>query len=273
MPQRAPKWIIVVVGIIGCLWLLPIVGIVATSFQTPQAIARGWWRFNENELTLNAWQQVWQNYPLANSLWVSAKVTFLATALTMITAPAAAYVFHYLKFPLRRTTLIIIINAFVLPQQVVIIPLFQLWREAGLLDNIAAVIIPYVGLSYAWAIFLVKSFLEDFPKELIEAAKVDGCGPVTTFTHVVLPNLISPIFACGILQFLWCWNSLLLPMLFLRNEVTLTVLLARISGTYDPNLDQQAVAAIVTAVVPLIIFLLFQKQFAAGNRVSSGGKE
>ncbi len=143
----------------------------------------------------------------------------------------------------------------------------------GLLNSLPAVVIPFVGLSYAWAIFLVKSFLEDFPKELIEAARIDGCGPISTFTRVVLPNLVSPIAAAGILQFLWCWNTLLLPMLFLRNDISLTVLLARIAGTYDPNLDQQAVAAIITAVVPLLVFIVFQKQFAAGSRVSSGGKE
>lgn len=273
MVYSAPRWIILLVGAIGCLWIVPIIGIVVTSFQTPDSIARGWWHFSQNEWTLNAWRSVWQNYPLAESFWVSAKVTLLATVLTMVTAPAAAYVFHYLRFPLRRPVLILIINAFVLPQQVVIIPMFRLWRDLGLLDNIAAVIIPFVGLSYAWSIFLVKSFLEDFPRELIEAARIDGCGPISTFTKVILPNLLSPIAACGILQFLWCWNSLLLPMLFLRGDVTLTVLLARIAGTYDPNIDQQAVAAIVTAAIPLLVFVLFQKQFAAGNQATSGGKE
>jgi ABC-type glycerol-3-phosphate transport system permease component len=188
MPYPAPKWIIIVVGLIGCLWIVPIIGIVATSLQSPDALAGGWWHFSENDFTLNAWRMVWKNYPLASSLWVSAKVTLLATVLTMLTAPAAAYAFHYLQFPLRRATLIIIINAFVLPQQVVIIPVFRLWREAGLLDNIAAVIIPCVGLSYAWSIFLVKSFLEDFPKDLIEAARIDGCGPINTFTRVILPS-------------------------------------------------------------------------------------
>lgn len=273
MMHRPPLWIIALVGVIACIWIVPIIGIVATSVQSPESIARGWWHFSENQFTLDAWKKVWSEYPLANSFWVSTKVTLIATVLTMVTAPAAAYAFHYLRFPLRRATLILVINAFVLPQQVVIIPLFRLWREMGMLDNISAVIIPYVGLSYAWSVFLVKSFLEDFPRDLIDAARVDGCGPISTFTRVVLPNLISPIFACGILQFLWCWNSLLLPMLFLRNDVTLTVLLARISGTYDPNIDQQAVAAIVTAVVPLLVFILFQRQFQAGNRVSSGGKE
>ena len=77
-------------------------------------------------------------------------------------------------------------------------------------------LIPYIGLSFAWSIFLVKNFLEDFPKELIEAARVDGCGPMSTFFHVVLPNIRTPIFAVGILQFLWTWNALLLPMLYLQ---------------------------------------------------------
>ncbi|WP_138467018.1 carbohydrate ABC transporter permease [Poseidonocella sp. HB161398] len=273
MPVTPPKWIIALVGAIGLLWIVPLIGVALTSLQTPEAIARGWWNLGNADFTLDAWTRVWTEYPIAASLWSSVKLTAIATVLTMLTAPAAAYAFHYLRFPLRRGTLILVINAFVLPQQVVIIPLFQLWRDMGLIGNVAAVIVPYVGLSYAWAVFLVKSFLEDFPKELIEAARIDGCGPVGTFFRIVLPNLVSPISACAILQFLWCWNSLLLPMLFLREDVPLTVMLARIAGQYDPNVNMQSAAAIVTAFVPLCVFILFQKQFAAGNQVSGGGKE
>ena len=96
----------------------------------------------------------------------------------MLLTPVAAYAFHFLKFRFRRLLLIIIINAFVLPQQVVVIPLFQLWRDLGSSTTSSPVLIPYVGLSFAWSIFLVKNFLEDFPKELIEAARIDGCGPI-----------------------------------------------------------------------------------------------
>jgi ABC-type glycerol-3-phosphate transport system permease component len=191
----------------------------------------------------------------------------------MLLTPAAAYAFHFLKFPFRRVLLIIIINAFVLPQQVVIIPLFQLWRELGLIDNILAVLIPYVGLSFAWSIFLVKNFLEDFPKELIEAAKIDGCSPLATLWNVVLPNILAPVFAVGILQFLYCWNTLLLPMLYLRTTIPLPVLLTRVSGTYDVNWDLRSVAAIVTTVVPLLVFLVFQRQFASGALSRTGNKE
>ena len=173
----------------------------------------------------------------------------------------------------RRRLLIIIINAFVLPQQVVIIPLFQLWRDLGLLDNFASVLIPYVGLSFAWSIFLVKNFLEDFPRELVEAGRIDGCGPLRIFWHIVLPNSLAPVAAVGILQFLWTWNALLLPMLYLRSDVPLPVLLTRVAGTYELNWDLRSVAAIVTTIVPLLIFLIFQRQFAAGSENRTGAKE
>ena len=130
-----------------------------------------------------------------------------------------------------------------------------------------------MGLSFAWSIFLVKNFLEDFPRELIEASKIDGCGPFATFFHVVLPNAKAPICAVGILQFLWTWNALLLPLLFLRSRVPLPVVFAQISGTFDSNWNQRAVAAIVTTLVPLVIFILFQRQFAAGSMSRSGNKE
>ncbi|EKJ94787.1 ABC transporter permease [Bradyrhizobium lupini HPC(L)] len=191
----------------------------------------------------------------------------------MVLAPAAAFAFQFLKFPGRRVLLLIVVNSFVLPQQVVIIPLFALWKELGMIDNLLAVVIPYVGLSFAWAVFLVKNFFDDFPMELIEASRIDGCTPLKTFAHVVLPNSVTPMAAIGILQFLWCWNSMLLPMLYLRTDLPLTVLLARIAGSFEPNLDQQAVAAIVTTALPLLVFIVCQRFFVMGSKNRSGGKE
>lgn len=101
---------------------------------------------------------------------------------------------------------------------------------------------------------------------------VDGCGPIKRFFHIVLPNTLTPVAAVGILQFLWTWNGLLLPVVFLRSEIPLTALLARIQGVYDRNWDQVAVVAIVTMIVPLMVFILFQKFFTAGASVRTGTK-
>ncbi len=273
MIGRTPYWIVILVGVIACVWVVPVLGIVVTSIRPSSEVALGWWRLDEVSFTLDAWIRVWSEYPLAHAFWVTGLLAALATAGTMLLTPAAAYAFHFLKFPFRRVLLIIIINAFVLPQQVVVIPLFILWRDLKMIDNFAAVLIPYVGLSFAWSIFLVKNFLEDFPKELIEAAKIDGCGPISTLRHVVMPNATSPIYAVGVLQFLWSWNALLLPMLYLRTNIPLPVLLTKVSGTYESNWDLRSVAAIVTTVVPLLVFIIFQRQFAAGSQTRSGAKE
>jgi ABC-type glycerol-3-phosphate transport system permease component len=273
MIGRAPRWPIIIVGIVAFIWIIPIVGIVMTSIRPLAETSRGWWRLDEFTLTFSAWQRVWDAYPLAPAFATTAFLAAVATIGTMLLTPAAAYAFHFLKFPFRRLLLIIIINAFVLPQQVVIIPLFQLWRDLGLIDNFLSVLIPYVGLSFAWSIFLVKNFLEDFPGELAEASRIDGAGPLQTFWYIVLPNCLSPIFAVGILQFLWTWNALLLPMLYLRSSVPLPVILARINGTYELNWDLQSVAAIVTTSVPLVIFLVFQRYFALGSQTRAGAKE
>lgn len=273
MIGRAPRWPVLVMGLIALIWIVPLVGLVAMSVRPLDEIALGWWRLDKLSFTLSAWQRVWSEYPVADALWTTAFLAAVSTVLTMLLTPAAAYAFHFLRFRFRRVLLILIINAFVLPQQVVVIPLFRLWREMGLIDNFASVIIPYVGLSFAWSIFLVKNFLEDFPKDLIEAARIDGCGPLATFRFVVLPNALSPVFAVGILQFLWTWNALLLPLLYLRTHVPLPVVLARVAGTYDLNWDLRAVAAIITTSVPLVVFLIFQRQFASGSQATTGGKE
>ncbi len=273
MIGKAPRWVPILVGGISVLWIVPLLGIVITSIRPVTDTVLGWWRMDHVELTLRAWFSVWSKYPLANGFWVSVQLAGIATIGSMLLTPAAAYAFHFLKFPFRRTLLIIIINAFVLPQQVVVIPLFTLWRQMGLIDNPLSVLIPYVGLSFAWSIFLVKNFLEDFPHELIEAGRIDGTGPVSTFFHIVLPNSLAPIFAVGILQFLFCWNALLIPLLFLRTSAPLPVVFAQIAGQFDPNWDLRAVAAIVTTIVPLIVFLVFQRQFAGGALATSGSKE
>jgi ABC-type glycerol-3-phosphate transport system permease component len=272
MKTASSRWATVLVSLVAIIWAVPLAGVVVTSIRPAGEAAFGWWTTAPFTLTLDAWRSVWARYPLLESFWVTLKLAGLSTLSTMLLTPAAAYAFHFLRFPLRRVMLVIIVNAFVLPPQVVILPLFQLWREWGLIDHIAAVLIPYVGLSFAWSIVVVKHFLEDFPADLIEAARIDGCGPIAVFRHVVLPNSLASIGAVGILQFLWTWNALLLPLLYLRSQTPLPVTFARIAGTFDGNWNLRAVAAIVTAIVPLVVFIVFQRQLSGGAMRQSSSK-
>jgi ABC-type glycerol-3-phosphate transport system permease component len=273
MIQASSRWATALVSLVAFVWIVPIIGIVITSLRPADQAALGWWTTGQFTLTLDAWRSVWTRYPLLDAVWVTLKLSGGATLATMLLTPAAAYAFHFLRFPLRRTMLVIIVGTFVLPQQVVIIPLFRVWREWGLIDNILSVLIPYVGLSFAWSILVAKHFLEAFPRELTEAARIDGCGPLAVFAHIVLPNTLASTGAVGTLQFLWTWNAFLLPLLYLRSQIPLPVAFARIAGVYDANWNLRAVAAIITAIVPLVIFIVFQRQFSSGALSRSGIKE
>jgi ABC-type glycerol-3-phosphate transport system permease component len=273
MKHASSRWAAALVSLVAFIWIVPIIGIVITSLRPVDEAALGWWTTSKITPTLEAWRSVWTQYPLLDAFWVTLKLAGISTIATMLLTPAAAYAFHFLRFPLRRTILIIIVDAFVLPQQVVIIPLFQLWRDWGLIDNVLSVLIPYVGLSFAWSIVLLKNFLEKFPRELVEAARIDGCGPLAVFGRVVLPNTLDSICAVGVLQLLWTWNSLLLPLLYLRSQIPLPVAFARIAGTYDANWNLRAAAAIITAIVPLMVFIIFQRQIARGALSRSGSKD
>jgi alpha-glucoside transport system permease protein len=269
---KPPTWPILVIGIVSLIWVVPLIGIVATSLRPESETIQGWWRINEFTLTFDAWRSVWVNYPLGKAFLNSVLIASISAAGSVLLAPMGAYAYQFLNFPGKKVTFLLLVNAFVIPNQVVIIPLFILWRKLGLVDNIFAVIIPSTALSMAWAVFLVKNYLTDFPRSLIDAAQIDGCGHIRTFWSVVLPNALTPMAAVGILQFMWTWNSLLLPMLFLRDNIPLPVLLNRIKGTYEPNWDQVAVATIITIAVPLLVFLVFQKYFAAGAGNQAGQK-
>ena len=140
------------------------------SIRPEAEITSGWWVLDPFTFTLDAWVEVWTTYPLGRAFLNSLLIALFATVLPVLFAPAAAYAFHYLKFPFSKVLLLILVNAFVVPNQVVIIPLFKLWRELGLIDNYLSVVIPFVGLSFAWAVLLVKNFLRNFPRSLIDAA-------------------------------------------------------------------------------------------------------
>ncbi|MGF6771843.1 ABC-type glycerol-3-phosphate transport system permease component [Paraburkholderia sp. GAS199] len=272
MKDASSRWATAIVSVVALIWAVPIIGIVVTSLRPMNEAVLGWWTTSQFTLTLDAWRSVLTRYPLVEAFWVSLKLAGISTIMTALLTPAAAYAFQFLRFPLRRTILVVIFTTFALPQQVVIIPLFRLWREMGLIDHIASILIPYVGLSFAWSIVVVKNFLRGFPRDLIEAARIDGCGPIAMFFYIVLPNTLASISAIAILQFLWSWNSLLLPLLYLRTQIPLPVAFARIAGTYDPNWNLRAAAAIITAIAPLTIFIIFQRQFARGALSRSGSE-
>jgi ABC-type glycerol-3-phosphate transport system permease component len=107
MIGRAPRWAILIMGLIALIWIIPLFGIVVMSLRPVAETSLGWWRLDSLTLTLSAWERVWDRYPLADAFWTTAVLAGTATFLTMLLTPAAADAFPFLKFRFRRLLLII----------------------------------------------------------------------------------------------------------------------------------------------------------------------
>jgi alpha-glucoside transport system permease protein len=171
-----------------------------------------------------------------------------------------------MKFPLRDTLFVAVFALQIVPIQVTLIPLLQLYVKSDLAGTFWAVWISHTIFALPLAVFLLHNFMKDVPAELIEAARVDGAGHVTIFFKVMLPLIVPAIAAFGIFQFLWVWNDLLVSLTFASKvEIApLTVRVAELSGTEGTSWQLLAPGAFIAIIVPLVVFLALQRYFVRG---------
>lgn len=270
---KPQKWPLVILSILALLWIIPVFGVILMAFRPEKEIISGWWRLSPFTFTLNAWKEVWTKFDLLPAIFSSMFISAISTFFCVVLTASAAFAYKYLNFYGKKLTLLLYIVSYVMPQQVMLIPLLVLYRKIGLVNTFSSVLIPFIGGSFAWSIYMMIGYLDSFPKELIEAANIDGSKNIMTFSKIFLPNVGTPLSAVAILQFMWTWNSLLLPMMFMRKNIPLTVLLSRIQGSTEPNWDLLAVATIITTIIPLLFFIYNQKYFVSGSMTGSGVKE
>ncbi len=153
-----------------------------------------------------------------------------------------------------------------MPIQVTLIPLLTLFVDAGLSGTFWPIWIAHTIFGLPLAIFLMHNFMRELPSELVEAAKVDGAGPLTIFFRIMLPLMVPAIAAFAIFQFLWVWNDLLVGLTFGASpEVApLTVRVAALAGSYGSQWQLLSAGAFISMFVPLLVFFAFQRFFVRG---------
>ena len=265
---RSPTHIIL--GLIGLVWLVPSVGLLITSFR-PSADMRatGWWTvLLEPRFTLANYERVFSAEGMGGAFLNSLFITIPSTVLPLFIASMAAYALAWVKFPLRDTTFLIIVAMLLVPVQIGFIPLVTAYRESstGLLTNYGAVWLAHTAYALPFGIFLLRNFFITLPKDLIEAARIDGASNVAIFRTIVVPLSVPAIAALGIFQFLWVWNDLLMALVYAqRNAIQpMTVKVTQLLGTYATEWSLLAAAAFVIMVVPLIVFISLQRFFVQG---------
>jgi alpha-glucoside transport system permease protein len=272
--------------IIAVLWTIPTFGLLVSSIRPEKDINQsGWWTFFANpNITLDNYLQVLfagsgTNPPLFQFFFNSFALTIPAVIFPITLALFAAYALAWFNFRGKDTIFFIIFGLQVVPLQLTLVPLLQLFAKGLVIGD--TVIIPDLGITGTFlpiwiahtifglplAVFLLHNFLSQIPKELIEAARVDGANWFTLFSKIVLPLSVPAIASFSIFQFLWVWNDLLVGLTFgggVKQVAPMTVRIAEMVGSRGSGWELLTAGAFVSMIVPLIVFFALQRYFVRG---------
>jgi alpha-glucoside transport system permease protein len=257
---------VVLIGI-GLIWLVPTFGLFITSLMAPEDfLEEGWWTvFSEpSKLTFENYEAVFDNDVIVDSLWTTLWITIGATALPIIVAALAGYAFAWLEFPGRDWLFVLVIALLVVPLQMALIPMFSLYDTLGIFDTVLSLVLFHTAFGLPFAIFLLRNFFIGIPKDLMEAARIDGASEFRIFFRLILPLGLPAIASLGIFQFLWTWNDLLVALTFGRETQPITVAIFSQLRQFGSNIELIAPATFVSLVIPLAVFFAFQRYFVQG---------
>jgi ABC-type glycerol-3-phosphate transport system permease component len=219
-------------------------------------------------LTLDNFSRVFSAWPIGQWFSNSVTVTVLTTIISVVVSVMAGYGFAKLRFPAKTPLFLLLLSTMMIPTQAILVPQFRLVNALGLVGTFWAVIIP--GAAATFGIFLARQFMIAIPTELIEAAKIDGAGPVRIFVSIVLP-LSKPLLAVlTLLSLMYQWNDFLWPLIVLRDPslYTLPIGLQFLQGQYQTDYGALMAMTLITVGPLVVLFLAFQRWFVQGFATS-----
>ncbi|MEV7418919.1 carbohydrate ABC transporter permease [Streptomyces sp. NPDC089919] len=252
----------------GAVWLLPTAGLLLSSLLSSRDLdTHGWWQVftAPSRLTAENYSSLLSDDTITGSLVSTVLITVPATLLVLVLGAFAGYAFAWLDFPGRDGLFLVVVALLVVPVQVALIPVSELFGKVGLFETTAGVVLFHTAFGLPFAVFLLRNFFAEIPRELLEAARLDGAGELRLFARVVLPLGGPAIASLGIFQFLWVWNDMLVALVFADSaHPPITVALQQQVRQFGNNIDVLAPGAFLSMVVPLVVFFAFQRQFVSG---------
>lgn len=261
---RVIAWVALV--IVALVWVMPFVFVVFTSLKAPRELLTGspfaaprnpqWLNFNR------AWEVANLSRYGTNTLIVSA----VKVPLGLLVSSLAAFALTRLRFRYQKALLLLFVMGTMIPVQVALIPLFSIMVNLGLLNNYLGLIIPYIAFGVPYQVFLLQSAFKDIPKELDEAARIDGGSNFQIYRLVVMPLSLPMLAALFILDFVATWNEFSIALVIMTSSDwwTIPLGLQAFQGRYATQYHLLN-ATIVMATIPvLVLYLVFQRYFVSG---------
>src|SRR3954451_9952064 len=270
--RKAPKapdtpwwlWICVIAIVIFCL--LPFYWLVNISLKTGPDLSSA--DLFPPHPTLQNYKSIFQNSNFTRALGNSAIVALTTTLIGVIVGSFAAYALARLRMRGKFVILGIVLSITTFPQIAIAAPLFRLWADIGLYNTLLGLIIPYLTFALPLSIYILVTFFREIPKDLEEAALVDGATNFQAFIKIVIPLAAPGLATAGILTFIAAWNEFLLATTLTSSVTarTVPVAISQFTGSteFEVPLGTQSAASVVISIPLIILVLLFQKRIVAG---------
>lgn len=249
----------------ACITIFPLYLIVITSLKEqgrvvidPLSLPKVW-----------HWENIslaWQKGHFATYFQNSVVVTVSTVGIVLIFSFLAAYAFARMSFPGKNLIYVLFLISLAIPGEVLLVPLYYLLNDMGLLNTLWALILPGGAFGLSFAILLLRSFIETLPKDILEAGIMDGCSEMQLAYYIVAPLCRPVILSLLILNFMWNWNSFLFPVVFIQKDElrTITAGLNYFQGRWVTNVPFLMAGTLIIALPVIVVYILFQREFVKG---------
>ena len=248
------------------LWLVPIATALITSVRTnSDIISRGFLAI-PNALSLQSYAEAWQRGGLVHYLPNSFIITLPSLIATLFLSSLSAYALSRFRFPGDRIILFIYVAGMMLPFQILLLPVFRLTDALHIYNTYWAVIVFHTAFQLGFCTFVLRNYMRTIPGELLEAARMDGCGEFRIYSQIMMPLTLPALAAVATLEFTWIFNDFLWALILIQNDALkpVTTGLAALQGQYRMDWTVIISGSLLGALPTVIVFLLLQRYFVAG---------
>jgi alpha-glucoside transport system permease protein len=250
-------------------WFVPVLALFLSSVRTQDdAASSGWWMAVVKPLfTLYNYRLALSESGVAGSLGTSLAIAIPVTVMTTVFSVIGAYALTRMRFAGRTALSLVLVAMLVAPPQITLVPLLRVYNALGLSGTIPAIWIYQVGFTLPFGIFLLRGFIAGLPVELFESASIDGASALRTFRSIVIPLSMPIMISLALIQFLWSWDDLLTPLIFLGGSSVAAPISVEIAGLAQQTSQGPGplmAATFLSIVLPVALVIALQRYFVRG---------
>jgi len=254
------------------LWLVPVFSSLITSFRTMDDISiNGFWSI-PSEMTLDKFQEAWKAARIRQYLLNSFIITIPSLAGMLFLASLTSYALARFRFRGNLFIYFMYVAGMMLPFQILLLPVFRLVNRLGLYDTYAALILIHTAFQLGFCTFVMRNFMRTVPGEILDAARVDGCGEFRIYWQIMLPLSLPSLAALATLEFTWVFNDFLWALILLQSDALrpVTAGLATLQGQYVTDWPLITAGALLATLPTVFVFVFLQRYFIQGLTLGSG---